>query len=173
MTPIAFTMARTESDKEDLIAEATALVERTEYIPTAVFPWQTVTVGFKKDGSCSLYLDQDPFYQFDSRGYLRRAHVGGLLYRSQSATLAQLRRERNEQQTILHRTDLFDDQLADFHRQMTSDLQQLSEALSNGQLKKSRSVPENLCQKQRTMEFLETIAAHGTDFLSSSIRTRR
>jgi hypothetical protein len=168
-------MAKIESDKEDLIVEATALVERAEYLPDnePTFPWNVVTIGYRKDGSLSLYCDQDPFYQFDNAGRLRRAHVGGLLYRSQSGTLAELNRQRTEHQTILQRKDLNTDQKNQFQRQMTDCLNRLQSAFGAGQLHKNRSVPADLCLTERTMAFIECVLARGTDFLSDSIRTRK
>ena len=79
-------MARIESDREDLIREATALQQRVEWaVPGEPEP---VVTGFKRDGSLSVYFGQDPVYQFNPTGQLRRAYVEDFLFRTQGDTLA-------------------------------------------------------------------------------------
>ena len=83
-------MARQEVDREDLIAEAVALRRRIELaLPGCDNP---VVAGYRSTGALSLYFGADPVYQFDERGRLRRAFVGGHLYRTQGTTLAELTR---------------------------------------------------------------------------------
>ena len=67
-------MARNEEDREDLMAEATALAERVEL--TVPQESDFVTAGFRRTGHLSLYFGQDPAYHFDEEGRLRRAAVG-------------------------------------------------------------------------------------------------
>ena len=87
-------MARIEEDKEDLIADGVAMVERAEFARSdteaETSDWNMLTTGFRRNGDLSIYLDQTYFYQFDTEGRLRRAHVDRFLYRSQGHTLAQL-----------------------------------------------------------------------------------
>ena len=99
-------MARHESDREDILREATALVERAELlIPGESEP---VVIGFRSGGAASIFFGGDPVYQFNSQGELRRAYVGGLLYKADQGRLVELRRERTEGETALLRHELSD-----------------------------------------------------------------
>jgi hypothetical protein len=94
-------MARAEHDREDLLREATALVERAEL---QIAGWEEpVVVGFRRNGSFSCYFGGDPVYQFNTAGELRRAFVAGLLYKAESGRLIALQRERNPSETVLFR----------------------------------------------------------------------
>ncbi len=85
-------MARHEQDREDLIAEAKALVRRTEWrLPGAADP---VVLGQRTNGWFSVYFDPERVFHFNERGELRRAFVAGLMYRSSAQGLARLRRNR-------------------------------------------------------------------------------
>ena len=46
-------MARHEEDREDLLAEATALVERAELVVEGAA--ESVVIGFRRDGCASIY----------------------------------------------------------------------------------------------------------------------
>lgn len=167
-------MARKEEDKEDLIVDATALVNRAEYVPAPddTNRWSLVTVGFRKDGCFSLYFDQDPFYQFDASGHLRRACIGRFLFRSQGNTLARLNRERLVEQTTLQRIDLDDEQLHMFRNQMLEHLQSFQHAIRTGTMKRGRSVTTCEDIDHQMLNFIETILQHGPAFLSSTINMR-
>lgn len=101
-------MARQEHDREDLLREATALVERAELqIPS----WnESIVAGFRRDGSFSVYFGGDPVYQFNSAGELRRAFVDGLMYKAEQGQLASLRREQEAGHTTLIRQQLSGDE---------------------------------------------------------------
>lgn len=104
--------------------EATALHRRASF-QLEDFS-QPVIVGFKRTGALSVYFDQDPVFQFDTEGRLRRAYRGGLLYRTQGNTLAELRRERTVEQTTLVRRDLAADEVAEFLARMDHHLKRLA-----------------------------------------------
>lgn len=133
-------MSRIESDREDLLREATALVERAE-LRVAGEP-EPVTVGFRKGGSLSVYFGGDPVYQFNAVGELRRAYVGGLLYKADRGRLVALRRERNEHEVVLQRIELSPEELSRILEAMESRLQRLRLAL-----------------KEQTYELLGQVAA--------------
>lgn len=97
-------MASHEADREDMLREATALVHRAELQLTG--DATTIVVGFRRDGSLSIYFGGDPVYQFTSQGALRRAFIDGLLYRAERGRLVSLRRERGAEATLLIRHDL-------------------------------------------------------------------
>ncbi|MBW3542745.1 MAG: hypothetical protein KY476_20980 [Planctomycetes bacterium] len=97
-------MSRTETDREDLLAEAVALVRRVE-LRVPGLP-ENLVAGFRSDGRLSVYFGGDPAYHFDAAGRLRRAFVDGELFRTQGTTLARLRRTRTPAVTELVRWDL-------------------------------------------------------------------
>lgn len=167
-------MARNEADKEDLMADATALIERAEYChPDTSATLGIVTVGFRRDDSLSLYFDQDPFYQFTSDGLLRRSYENGFLYRSQQETLAKLNRIRSEQQTTLQRTDLTPPELEDFRQRMLKHLNGFLDLLESGDYNRPRCVSERGDLDQRTITALRNVVQHQDRFWARSITVRK
>ncbi len=159
------------------MVEATALMTRAEFgrggdagQQTA---WRIVTVGFKKDGACSVYFEQDPFYQFDADGLLRRSFEDGMLFRTQSTTLAQLHRVRSDEQTTLSRIDLAEVPLDDFRERMRVHLKELQKGFADETLTMLRCVSDDNDVQSRICSFLETILAHGTVFLAPEIRGKK
>src|SRR5262245_38526664 len=99
-------MSRRESDREDLLREATALVERAELnVPGYNDP---IVAGFRKDGSASFYFGADLVCQFNAAGELRRAYVASLLYKAERGRLVALRRQRSDTEVALVRCTLDD-----------------------------------------------------------------
>ncbi|MFV0443774.1 MAG: hypothetical protein ACK5Q5_09410 [Planctomycetaceae bacterium] len=131
-------MARNEANREDLLAEATALSPRAEWNWNDI----SVVVGLRPDGAMSIYFDGDPMYQFDPRGCLRRALVDGLLYRTQGDRLAALRRVRSDVETTLCRHDLTPLELLQFLQSMRSLLSQFESSVKQHRAALVRSVPE-------------------------------
>ena len=164
-------MARSESDREDLMEEATALVERSE-LQCAEFP-DPVVIGFRRNGSLSIFLGQDPVYQFDAEARLRRAFRDGRLYRSQHTGLAQLTRVRTDTETILQRQDLSEEQRDQFRDVMVTTLSRLLQALDASAYQVCRSVPDGSAVVPRVIPFLRRIVRNPGPWLSSAIRARR
>lgn len=111
-------MARQESDREDLFAEAISLTRRVETSPLpiagrAASPW---IAGWRTSGNLSLYLGPDVVYHWDASARLRRAYCDGFLYRTQGTTLARLHRDRTTTETQLVRHDLTPEELARFRQ---------------------------------------------------------
>ena len=132
-------MAQRESDREDLMREATALVERAELkLPGATEP---VVVGFRRDGSASFFFGADPVYQFNSAGELRRAYVGGLLYKAVKGRLVAMRRERAATETVLVSRELPDGETETFLAAMSQRLAGVQDALSRGEYEVTGQVP--------------------------------
>lgn len=98
-------MARQESDREDLLREATALVERIELAPTAG-EGAHVVVGFRRDGAASIYFGADPAYHFNAAGELRRAYSDGLLIKAERGRLISLDRVRQADEVQLLRREM-------------------------------------------------------------------
>lgn len=133
-------VARHESDREDLIREAVALRSRVEWlVPGEPEP---VLTGLKRDGSLSVYFGQDPVYQFNPSGELRRAYCDGFLYRTQGTVLARLHRERTETETVLVRHDLSTSETDRLLDQMRTRLNSLRVALESGDVRELRRVTE-------------------------------
>jgi len=132
-------MSRHETDREDLIAEATALQERVEF-QTYDEPIPFVA-GFHRDGRLSVYFGPDPVYHFDAEGRLRRAFVEGNLYRSRGDTLSRLTRERTKETSSLLRHDLRPEELSSFMSTMRQRLEILRRQFDQGQIVVLRQVP--------------------------------
>lgn len=133
-------MARDESDREDLLAEATALVRRAEWhVPELAGP---VLLGERDNGWFSMYLGQDQYYQFDAENRLRRAYVAPVLYRTQGVTLARMIRDRTNDATVLRRIDLSEVELAVFRSELRQTLLDVSQALQQPGICPSRFAPE-------------------------------
>jgi len=123
-------MSRHESDREDLLHEATALVERMEF--TLADHPEPIVVGFRRDGSASFYFGADPVFQFNSAGELRRAFIGGLLYKAEDGRLVALRRERSETEVALVRFEISNEEATTLIADLCGRLSQLRAALSSG-----------------------------------------
>ena len=150
-------MARHESDREDLLREATALVERAELqIPAENEP---VTVGFRRDGSLSLFFGGDPVYQFNTAGELRRAFADGLLYKAERGRLVSLRRERTEHEVALIRRELTGDETVAFLTKAHQRLAQLSEALQAHNFRLIGQVPADGDVPVRVGNWLKALPA--------------
>lgn len=161
-------MARNESDREDLIREATAMRNRVEWqIPGESEP---VFTGIRSDGSLSVYLGQDPVYQFTPAGQLRRAYTKGFLYRTQGATLAKLNRERSADQTVLARCDLTSEELSQFLAKMDDQLSRLGQSIADGSANQLRSVSDG---KAADYQSLIESAINASPKLAPAMPTRR
>lgn len=134
-------MARQESEREDLLREATALVERIELsLPNQP---ETIVAGFRRDGSASFFFGQSPVFQFNSSRELRRAFRDGLLYKTDSGRLVEMRRERTATAVELRSRVLTDDESATLLSESLARLTELREALAAGQAVVVGQVPEN------------------------------
>lgn len=162
-------MARHEADREDLMAEATALSPRLELaVPEEPEP---VVAGFR-GARLSLYFGGDPVYHFDEARRLRRAFVGGQLYRTQGQTLARLTRVRTTATTDLVRRDLSPDELAGFLADMRQRVGQLADVLSTERYDVLREVPPSSNAVKRLGSELERLMADDLH-LAPAIRGRR
>ena len=133
-------MAKQEHARENLLAEATALVERVDLNVSGID--DHVVVGFRTNGCGSIYFGEQPVYQFNRKNELRRALVGETLFKSQHGRIVALRRRRVNGQLELRRHDLEDREAATFLATMQSRLVQLRRALEAGQFSCNGQVPE-------------------------------
>jgi hypothetical protein len=123
-------MARSESDREDLLREATALMERAEFrLPDESEP---VVAGFRRDGSCSLFFGSERVVQFNSAGQLRRGFFNGQLLKADKGRLVGMTRERTAVETILHSRELSAEESAATLLRATELIERLSSHLRQG-----------------------------------------
>jgi hypothetical protein len=145
-------MSRRESDREDLLREATALVERAE-LKVAGFE-EPIVVGFRRDGSASFYFGADPVYQFNTARELRRAYIGGLLYKAEGGRLASLARERTPTAVLMNRLDVSDNEAAEILATLRHQLRTLHGALVARQFEISGQAPADADVVSRINEWL-------------------
>ncbi|MEX0612237.1 MAG: hypothetical protein WD738_00145 [Pirellulales bacterium] len=134
-------MARQESDREDLLREATALVERIELSLGDTSQDGHVTAGFRAGGAVSIFFDGDPVYQFNESGELRRAYCDGLLFKAVHGRLVSLRRVRQQGEVQLLRGDLTDSEKTAFLARMNDSLSGLATRLERGEYTLVGQVP--------------------------------
>jgi hypothetical protein len=149
-------MARQESDREDLLREASALVERIELLPKGSASADRVVAGFREERALSLFFGADPVYQFNTAGQLRRAYVGGLLFKAAGGRLASLRRERRPNEVQLVRHDLSEDEQAVFVAEMHYRLRELVSQLSGDRFVVVGQVPPEADVLGRVRAWLAT-----------------
>jgi hypothetical protein len=162
-------MARQESPREDLIAEATALIDRIEFTQQ---DGDLIFAGFKRSGGLSIYFGEDPVYQFDDQGRLRRAFKSDLMYRSQSTTLTLLQRVRTEQETVLQSRDLSNEHCNAFLAEMATTLTSFLSMLQEDKLIVGRHVSQSGEAAQALIERVTTAieAAIQTKALSPALK---
>jgi len=138
-------MARQESDREDLLREATALVERVE-LTIAGFE-QPIVCGFRRDGAASFFFGADPVYQFNTAFQLRRAFVGGKILKAEGGRLVALSRVRAANEVSLVRHELTENEVRVLIDDLRGNLQRFRAALEadayvlNGQVPTVGNVP--------------------------------
>lgn len=164
-------MARHETDREDLFAEAVALTRRLAGRMSETGP--NIVAGFRENGWLSVYLGPDPMYQFDEFGRLRRAFREGLLYRTQGTTLARLRRERTPETTELLRSDLTSGELSEFRQLVYNDLLPLAVALENGSFQCEALIPAKETQLPANVAAALRLAFSAEPWLAPPVAGRR
>jgi hypothetical protein len=151
-------MALQENDREDLLAEATALVERVEL--TVVGFERPLVAGFRKDGSASIYFGAEPAYHFNSLGELRRGYVAGLLYKTERMNetkrgrLVSLKRHRVAGEVQLLRHDLSADETNRFLDSLTTRLTIVRKALEQRRYRIVGQVPADANVVERLRDWL-------------------
>ena len=128
-----------EGQREDLIRTATALVQRVE-LAVDGFP-DLLVIGFRRDGAASLFVGEDPVYQFNARGELRRAFQAGKLVTAESGRLVELTRQRADNRVDMLRQELTDLQQDQFLSQLRQTLDKLHRALQQNQYRVTGQVP--------------------------------
>ena len=146
-------MARQQEEREDLLREATALVERAEINCGA----EAIVAGFRRDGSASVYLSPQEVYQFNSAGELRRAFLDDLLYKAEHGQLVRLTRQRSETSVNLIRHELANEEASQFLFAARRKLAQLAADLNNGHYEVVGEFPVNGRVVARIRRWLDTL----------------
>jgi hypothetical protein len=143
-------MARQESSREDLLREATALVERIELAPRTVGAaaaednaGDRLVAGFRSDGALSIFFGEDPVYQFNAAGELRRAYSDGTLVKAVRGRLTSLERVRKPHEVQLVRHELTAAEEVALIQRMTDLLRELASSLDAGRFEVIGQVPRD------------------------------
>ncbi len=122
-------MAKQQQDREDMLREATALVNRVElralHASDAKDP---VVVGFRRDGSVSFYFGADPVYQFNVEHGFRRGYYQGTLLKAENGKIVQLTQSRDSGQLVFQRHEFDASATSAYLECMKRDLIELKEA---------------------------------------------
>jgi hypothetical protein len=154
-------MARQEDDREDLLAEARALVERVELVVDALADRaESIVAGFRRDGCLSVYFGADPAYHFNTAGQLRRAYLGGLLYKAEQGRLVSLERRRADGQVQLVRHELDERQQPQLLEEMRRLLERLGEAIATNRYRIVGQVPADADVVGRLFDWLRQPSPH-------------
>ena len=132
-------MTQHEGQAEDLIRTATALVQRVE-LAIDGFP-DLLVVGFRSNGAASFFIGEDPVYQFNAAGELRRAFQAGKLVKAVSRRLVELTRKRGDNRVDMVSRELTEEQQQQLLSQLWKTLDQLRQALLEKQYRVTRQVP--------------------------------
>lgn len=151
-------MARDESQREDLLGEATALVERIEF--KTAEPCESIVAGFRADGAFSIFFGEDPVYHFNAGGELRRAYCNGLLIKASSGRLVSLRRERTTTETQLIRRELDEFEQSAFTASLQSRLNSLRMQVASDRCTVIRQVPDEKDVLARVADWLSENHEH-------------
>jgi hypothetical protein len=149
-------MARNEHDREGLLREATALVERVSV--RLAETGAEVVVGFRRDGSASFFFGSEPVYQLTSKGTLRRAYWRGLLYKAHRGQLVALRRRRADAAIELLSHELSAAEASEFRIAMQQHLQSLQTALNTEMFALVGQVPAEADVVGRVRRWLGSLA---------------
>jgi hypothetical protein len=102
-----------------------------------------IFVGRRKTGGVSIYIDEDPVYQFTESGKLRRAFVSGKKYAAHLGKLCPITRTTQGGRVALVWQQLDDQQFVDFQEMWSRYLLHLMNAVISGSYKIMGQVPEN------------------------------
>ena len=131
-------MARQETDREDLMREATALVNRVALRREGTS--EETVIGFRTEGTLSIYLGSEPVYQFNTDHELRRGYYEGCLIKANQRLLVSMRRHRESGSLQLLST--------------TWDLQQTQRFIERVQLDLTQLVDEIRTQRSTVIDFV-------------------
>ena len=160
-------MAQEESPREDLLREATALVERIELGPKS-HPadssaedrdGRTIVAGFRSSGAVSIFFGEDEVYHFNPSAELRRAYVDGHLYKAVNGRLFSMTRFRAAYKVEMRSHPLTDAEQAEFFARLTQHLGTLAANIAADRCEALRSIPEGAKVLHRLQTWLVAYSA--------------
>ncbi|HIF31990.1 MAG: hypothetical protein ABGX07_14770 [Pirellulaceae bacterium] len=150
-------MARQTSDREDLLRDATGLVERIELqVPESK---ESIVAGYRKNGALSVYFGEETVYQFNTDFELRRVFQSHHPIKAEAGELVVLRRVREKEQTTLHRRVLSDKEQNTLLAEACQRLGRLAERLQLGDYHCTGKVPPDVAIEDRLQADLEHLVA--------------
>ena len=123
-------MARREEPREDLIRDATALVQRAAL--KIAGEELTYVLGLRSNGSLSVFCGEDPVFQFDSQGLLRRVYLGGERLTAREGRLFRLIRQAESGRMAMRHERLAEDEETQIIGQIRDTLGSLRRHLQPG-----------------------------------------
>jgi hypothetical protein len=150
-------MALEESPREDLLREATALVERIELVPSGPHADPSadkIVAGFRSNGALSVFFSDDEVYHFNAESELRRAYVDGHLFKAARGELVELKRVRTAEQVELRSRTLSSTEKDACVSRVKSRLAVLTADLSAGRFEAHRQVPDDADVLARLRDWL-------------------
>ena len=150
-------MARQQSDREDLLGEATGLVDRIELeIPDCAGP---IVAGYRSNGALSVFFGAAPVYQFNTSDELRRAFVDDCPVKAKARELVVMRRVEEADRTVLRSRALSADEQQEFLQKASNELVGLLRALADGTFRIVGQVPADADIPRRLRGDLERLTA--------------
>jgi len=121
---------------------------------------EAIFVGNRKQGGWSVYFGEDPVYQFNAQGKLRRAHFEEQNYAASDGKLLLLHRGRSGGHVEIQRIYSVDTErlmLADCHKR----LNELAELMQSGPIEVADRFPAD--DRELVADLLESIRAASSD----------
>jgi hypothetical protein len=143
-------MARVPEEREELLREARTLVVRAEMEVEGLA--EPVMVGFRRSGEASLYFGQDIVYHFNAASELRRAYLGGEMYKCERRRLVRLIPRRTDDSLELVRHELTPTETTDLLSAAAARIGALQSAIRGnryrliGRVPNDEDVPKQICQ---------------------------
>jgi hypothetical protein len=161
-------MAREEHDRENLLAEATSYVARISLTVPGFA--EEIFIGFGRERRTSFYFGPDRAYHANSVGQLRRAFIGGLLYKARHGRLVAMERRHTGAAVELVSRDLTDEEQRQFVEALQRELAALRDAIATGAYSISGQVPEGADVLGRVIAWLNEF--YGQVAVADSPRAR-
>lgn len=148
-------MARREAEREDLMREAVALVSR---LALGDDQGNEIVIGFRRDGSGSIYVNQDPAWHFNRRGEFRRGYQQGILIKAEGKRLYRLRRVRELHQVVLLNEEMTPAEQNDWVADVVRQARHLLDRWKEGTLRVVRAIPDEQTVIEQAYRFLEYVS---------------
>ena len=154
-------MAKQKQDKEDILREATALVNRVELkLDGKGESDDSVFVGFRRDGAVSFFYGSEPVYQFNNQHAFRRGYYQSTMLKAEQGKLVQLTRSREGEQLVLLRREYNEQQTVEFCEEMRQNLLNLLAAIRSEKYELIGFVVEDNTVEQLLIQVADWIENH-------------